>query len=120
MGEGTIRGRLILDVKKKKNGSNVDLDEAKLSFLVGRIPDERDGLAGKIVMDLRSIKILNTQQSRVDGPDCCNSISSDTTNQAIQKDVKLENLVRSIRDVRPLGNRTSVGRCRRNVHAISN
>ncbi len=102
------------------NGSNVDLDEAKLSFLVGQISDERNGLAGKIVMDLKSIKILNTQQSWVDGPNCCGSISSNTTNQAIQKVVELENLVRSTCDVQPLGNRTRVGRCRRNVHASSN
>jgi hypothetical protein len=81
---------------------------------------EHDGLAGKIVMDLRSIQILNTQQSRVDGPDCCNGISSDTTNKAIQKVVELENLVRSTCDVWPLGNRTRVGRCRRYLHASSN
>ena len=120
MSEGTIHCHLILDERKKTNGSNVDLGEAKLSFLVGLIPDERNGLARKIIMNLRSIEILNTQQSRVDGPDCCNGISSDTKNQAIQKDVELENLVRSTRDVRPLGNRTRVGKYRRNVHASSN
>jgi hypothetical protein len=120
MGEGTIHGPLILDVRKKTNGSNIHLDEAKLSFLVGQIPNERNGLAGKIVMDLRSLKILNTQQSWVDNPNCCYGIASDTTNQAIQKVVKLKNLVRSTRDVRPLGNRTCVGRCRRNIYDGSN
>ncbi len=120
MSEGTIHCRLILDERKKMNGSNVDLDEAKLSFLVGQIPNELDGLAEKIVMGLRSKKIFNTQQSQVDGPNCCNGISSDTKNQAIQKVFELENLVRSTRDVQPLGNRTRVGKCRRNIHASSN
>jgi hypothetical protein len=37
------------------------------SLLDGRIPDERDGLSREIVMDLRCVKILNTQGSWIDG-----------------------------------------------------
>jgi hypothetical protein len=91
MGEGTIHGCLILDVRNKTNGSHIDLDEAELSFFVGKIPNERNGLSREIIMDLRSIQILNTQQSQVDSPNSCNGISSDTTNQAIQKLSKLKN-----------------------------
>ncbi len=53
MGEGTIHGRLILDVRKKTNGCHVDLDEAELSLLVGQIPNKLYGLSREIVMDLR-------------------------------------------------------------------
>jgi hypothetical protein len=39
MGEDSIHCHLILDERKKTNGSNIDLDEAKFSFLVGQIPN---------------------------------------------------------------------------------
>ncbi len=51
--------RLILNVRKKTDGYNIDLDETELSLLVGRVPSERYGLSCKIVMDLRCVKILN-------------------------------------------------------------
>jgi hypothetical protein len=39
MGKGTIHSRLILDIRKKTDGCNVDLDETELSLLVGRVPN---------------------------------------------------------------------------------
>jgi hypothetical protein len=63
MGEGAIHCCFILDVRKKTNGQNVDLDETELSLLVGRIPDECNGLSREIIMDLRCVKILNERDS---------------------------------------------------------
>jgi hypothetical protein len=37
MSEGAIYSHLILDVRKKMDGCNIDLDETELSLLVGRI-----------------------------------------------------------------------------------
>ncbi len=47
-------------------------------------------LVGKIIMGLRGAKILNAQESWINGPDCYASIASDTANQAIQEVVKLK------------------------------
>jgi hypothetical protein len=120
MVEVAINCPLILDVRKKTNESNIDLDRTELAFLVGQIPNECNMLTRKVVMDLKGIKILNVQRSRIDGPDCCDGVASDTANQAIQEVVELENLVGSYRDVRHLGNQTCVGSFGRSTHARSN
>jgi hypothetical protein len=71
---------LILDVRKKTDRCNVNLDETELSLLGGRVLDERNGLSSNIVMDLRCVKILNSQRSWVDGTNGSNGISLDTAN----------------------------------------
>ncbi len=80
MGDGAIHCHIILDVRKKTNGHNVDLDETELSLLDGRIPDECNVLSREIMMDLRCVKILNAQGSWIDGTDGSNGISLDTAN----------------------------------------
>jgi hypothetical protein len=117
MGEGAIHCHLILDVRKKTNERNVDLDETELSLLVERIPDEPDGLSREIVVDLRYIKILNEKGSWIDGTNGGNGTSLDTANQSFQEVVELENFLRSTCDVRPFGNQTHIGRCGRSTHA---
>ncbi len=102
------------------DGCNINLDETKFFLLVRRVPNERDGVSGMIVMDLSCVKILNAQRSWADGTDSCNGNSFDSANQLVQEVVKLDNLVRSTRNVRPLGNQTRVGECRRNAHANGN
>jgi hypothetical protein len=104
MGEGGIHCCLILDVRKKTDRCNVNLDETELSLLVGRDPHERNGLSSNIIIDLRCIKILNAERSSVDGTNGSNCISLDTANQSVQEVFKLEDLVRSTCNVRPLGN----------------
>jgi hypothetical protein len=120
MSEGGIHYHLILDVRKKMDRCNINLDETELFLFVGRIPDESNGLSSEIIMDLRCIKILNAQRSRVDGTDGSNCISLDTTNQLVQEVFELEELFRSTCNDRPLGNRTCEGICRRNAHANGN
>jgi hypothetical protein len=120
MGKITIHCCLILDIRKKMDRCNIDLDETESSLLVGRVPDELNGLSGKIIMDLRCVKILNAQRSWADGTNNGNGISLDYAKQLVQEVVKLEDLVGSTCNVRPLGNRTHVGECRRNNHANGN
>jgi hypothetical protein len=130
MGEVVIHRQLILEIRKKilirlnfmyfqTASSGLYLQTAascaylqtaslgrylQVAFLVGQIPNEHNRLTRKVVMDLRGIQILNAQRSRIDGLGCCSGVTSDTTNQAIQEVVKLENLVRSSCDVRSLWN----------------
>jgi hypothetical protein len=80
MSEGAIHCCLILDVRKKTDRCNIDLDETELSLLLERVPNEHDGLSSKIVMDLRCIKILNAQRSWADSTNRGNGISLDFTN----------------------------------------
>jgi hypothetical protein len=120
MGKGTIHSCLILDVRKKTNGCNFNLDETELSLLVRRVPYKWIGVSSKIVMDLRCVKILNAQRSWADDTNSSNGISIDSANQLGQKVVKLEDFVRSTCNVRPLGNRTRVGECGRKAHANGN
>jgi hypothetical protein len=58
MSEIGIHGCFILDVRKKMNGPEIDLDQAELALFVGRVSNESNGVAGKVEMDLRSIKVL--------------------------------------------------------------
>jgi hypothetical protein len=71
-------------------------------------------------MGLRHVKILNAQRSWADGTDSVNGIFLDSSNQLVQEVVKLEDLVGSTHNVRPLGNQTNVDKCRRNAHANGN
>ncbi len=69
-------------------------------------------------MDLRGVKKLGTQSSRVDGTDGGYGIGFDAPNQMIQEVANLENLVRSSRDVGPLEKRGHVGSVGYEAHAI--
>ncbi len=69
MSEIGIHGCFILDVRRKTNGCDIDLDQAELAFFVGRVSNESNGVAGKVEIDLRGIKVLGAYRSRVDGPD---------------------------------------------------
>ncbi len=60
-------------------------------------------------MDLRGIKVLGAYRSRVDGLDGRNGIDFDAPNQMIQEIFKLENLVGSSCDIKPLEKRSRVG-----------
>jgi hypothetical protein len=113
-----VHGCLILDVRKETNGRDIDIDQTKLAHFVGQVSNEGNGDAGQIEMDLRGIKELGTQRSQVDGPDGGYGIGFDAPNQTIQEVVKLENLVRSSRDIGPLGKRGRVGSVGCDAHAI--
>jgi hypothetical protein len=104
-----IHSCLILNVRKETNGCDINLDQTELAHFVGQVSNEGNGFAGQIEMDLRGIKELGTWGSRVDGPDGGYGIGFDATNQMIQEVVKLENLVGSSRDIRPLGKSSHVG-----------
>jgi hypothetical protein len=58
MSEIGIHGCLILDVRKMMNGRDIDLDQAELTLFVERVSNESNGVAGKVEMDLRGIKVL--------------------------------------------------------------
>ncbi len=60
MGEIGIHSCLILDVRKETNGRNINLDQSELALFVGRVSNEGNGVAGKVEMDLRGIKVLGT------------------------------------------------------------
>ncbi len=47
---------------------STDLDQAELALFVGRVFNESNGVASKVKMDLRGIKLLGAYRSRVDGP----------------------------------------------------
>jgi hypothetical protein len=55
MSEIGIHGCFILDVRKKTNGCDINLDKDELTLFVGRVSNESNGVAGKVEMDLRSI-----------------------------------------------------------------
>jgi hypothetical protein len=48
----------VLDVRKKTNGRDINLAQADLALFVGRVSNDGDGVAGKIEVDLRGIKVL--------------------------------------------------------------
>jgi hypothetical protein len=74
MSEIGIHGCFILDVREKTNERDIDLDQAELALFVGRVSNESNGVAGKVDMDLRGIKLLGAYRSRVNGPDGRNGI----------------------------------------------
>jgi hypothetical protein len=118
MSEIGIYGCFILDVSKQTNGRDIDLDQAELTLFVGRVSNESNGIAGKVEMDLRGIKVLGAYRPRVDGPNGRSGISFDAPpNQTIQEIVKLENLVGCYRDIGPLGKRSCVGGVSCDAHA---
>ncbi len=55
-----IHSCLILDVRKERNGSDIDLDQTELNQFVGQVSNEGNGVAGQIEMDLRGVKELGT------------------------------------------------------------
>jgi hypothetical protein len=55
-----IHSFLILDVRKKANGRDIDLDQTELANFVGRVSNEGNRVAGRIKMDLRGKKKLGT------------------------------------------------------------
>jgi hypothetical protein len=60
MVETDIHSCLILDIRKKINGRNVNLDQTKLTHFVGQVFNEGNKFAGQIEMDLGGIKVLGT------------------------------------------------------------
>jgi hypothetical protein len=58
MVETDVHSRLIPDIRKKKNGHNVYLDQTKFTHFVGRVSNESNWFAGQIDMDLGGIKGL--------------------------------------------------------------
>jgi hypothetical protein len=108
----------ILDVRKETNGHDIDLDQIELTHFVGQVSNEGSGVAGKVEMDLRGMKVLGTLRSWVDGPNGGYGIGFNAPNQKIQEVVKLENLVGSSRDTGPLGKRGRVGGVSCDAHAI--
>jgi hypothetical protein len=58
MSEIGIHGCFILDVRKKTNGRDNDLDQAELALFVGRVSNESNLVAGNVGMDLGGIKVL--------------------------------------------------------------
>jgi hypothetical protein len=109
---------LYFNVRKKTNGCDIDFDQAELALFVGRVSNESNGVAGKVKMDRRGIKVLGAYRSWVDGPDGGYGIGFDAPNQTIQEIVKLENLVRRISDNGPLWKRSREGGISCDAHAI--
>jgi hypothetical protein len=58
MVETVVHSCLILDIRKKTNGRNVDLDQTELAHFVGLVSNEGNGFAGQIEMDLGGVKVL--------------------------------------------------------------
>jgi hypothetical protein len=90
MDEIGIHSCLILDRRKETNRYDIDLDQAEFALFVGRDPIEGDGVAGKVDMDLRCIKVLGTWRSWIDGTNGRYGIGFDAPNQTIKEVVELE------------------------------
>jgi hypothetical protein len=58
MVETFVHSCLILDIGKKTNGHNINLDQNELTYFVGRDSNEGNGFAGQIEMDLGGIKVF--------------------------------------------------------------
>jgi hypothetical protein len=50
-----VHSCLILDVKKKTIGGDINLDQTELAHFAGQVSNEGNGFAGQIEMDLRGI-----------------------------------------------------------------
>jgi hypothetical protein len=85
-----IHSCLILDIRKETNGCDIDLDQPELALFAGRNSNEGNGVAGKVDMDLRCIKVSSTWRSWIDGPNGRYGIGFDAPNQTIKEVVELE------------------------------